>query len=160
MKKTLTSLILSGVLFTGCALQRDERPPLIQAFDIASSIEYESEKDGEDYWKTPLETARDRRGDCEDKALYLQFLLKARGIETRLSCGIVTIESKTGHAWLTYDSGKYRYILDPTMGMIARRDKLSPLMYIEFDREVYRKRLEGLNKRIDDEKKKKNKTTN
>lgn len=39
---------------------------------VCSSIRYKREK--KDYWKTPSETLRDKRGDCEDGAILLASL--------------------------------------------------------------------------------------
>jgi hypothetical protein len=62
-------------------------------------------KDGE-YWAFGYETAKNRKGDCEDGAILLYDTLRHSGIpawKLRLSAGYVKYGGgKTGHAYLTY----------------------------------------------------------
>ncbi|MEK6895216.1 MAG: transglutaminase domain-containing protein [Nanoarchaeota archaeon] len=147
MKKLAAILAISASIFVGCASNTPQfnediilSNPIIQkkikvinAKDLgediyeclvkAQSIKYVS--DGEtDYWQTPLETEKRGAGDCEDKAFYLQELLKKRGINIKVETGVYigpsnsrvedTKESKSLHAWNEYtDDKKVVYILDP-----------------------------------------------
>jgi len=77
-----------------------------------------------DSWQTPAETARRGAGDCEDKALYLQHLLRQSGIDAQVIFGIQnTVTSKTGHAWVECEVDGKVYMLDPSGKLrIARRE--------------------------------------
>lgn len=98
---------------------------LIRCFEQVASIRYQRDQET-DYWQSPRETAQLGRGDCEDKALYLQALLREQGIETELVFGVEDrSSSQRMHAWLETDINGQRYILDPSNGFVGRRDNMA-----------------------------------
>lgn len=98
---------------------------ILDCFEKAAAIEYES--DPNDFWQTPHQTGFLQRGDCEDKALYLQALLEERDIEANVVFGLEDAErSNDWHAWVEFDWREQPYILDPTNGFIGRRASLAP----------------------------------
>ena len=73
-----------------------------------SEFTYRAEKDGEDYWKTPEETIKDRGGDCEDFAILAVDTL--RGLGYKMYLIVITHRSggkQYGHAiaLLKHDAG-------------------------------------------------------
>jgi hypothetical protein len=100
--------------------------PLLDAFEKATAIRYQSDQNG-DYWQSPAETKALGRGDCEDKALYLQHLLRQAGVETQVTFGLEHRKnSRQMHAWVECKLQGSLYILDPTNGFIARRRNMPP----------------------------------
>lgn len=111
----LAGLALSGV---SCAWAR-----MGSAYVEVRDMPYVRDANG-DTWQTPAETARRGAGDCEDKALYLQHLLRRSGIDAQVVFGIQnTVTSKTGHAWVECEVDGEVYMLDPSGKLrIARRE--------------------------------------
>lgn len=95
------------------------------------SLDLEYLDDPEDYWQSPEETARLGTGDCEDKALYLRALLIREGIDAAVVFGVQDITtSRQMHAWVEIMIDGKRFLLDPTDGFIARRDRLAPWSHV------------------------------
>jgi len=66
-----------------------------------------------DYWKSPIETLRDKNGDCEDLAIYFQDWLNKKGFKTKLVYGCLgSVEDNSRHIWLQYFIGKDIYVVD------------------------------------------------
>ncbi|HUS91383.1 MAG TPA: transglutaminase-like domain-containing protein [Phycisphaerae bacterium] len=94
-----------------------------------AEIEYAADEGG-DFWQTPEETARRGRGDCEDMALYLHYLLRGDGIESTVVFGVRDARrDRTGHAWVECEMYGQRYVLDPTCRRMAARKLLPPALY-------------------------------
>jgi hypothetical protein len=114
-----------------CPDRRPARRPhgsagtLLDTFEQAARIAYQADEN--DYWQSPAETARRKRGDCEDKALYLQHLLRLRGVETEVVFGVEDADrSARMHAWVEGRLDGELYVLDPTNGFIGRRRNMTP----------------------------------
>ena len=103
---------------TGCASMKLE-PPVAKSFEESREIRYAS-REGADIWQTPKETAAKGTGNCVDKAVYLNELLKQAGYESRLAFGVVRRpEGDAGHAWVVLGKD---IILDPTDGWVTKTD--------------------------------------
>lgn len=88
--------------------------------------EYDSVQFGvSEYWQLPRETLARGKGDCEDQAILLASLLRARGFGSDSVYVIAGYGEDTGHAWVTfkvfeinilgYEWEYWRY-LEPTRG--------------------------------------------
>lgn len=98
---------------------------VLTPFDRVASMEYVSDG-AEDYWQSPAETLERQAGDCEDKALLLQHLLRADGLDADVVFGVEDARrSMELHAWVEYAHNGECYVLDPTNGFIGRRRNLS-----------------------------------
>jgi len=65
-----------------------------------------------DYWKFPVETLRDLKGDCEDTSMLLTSLLRALNLPAYCVIGEVVIDGVPyGHAWVIYDHCKYGWVI-------------------------------------------------
>ena len=87
----LSVLIVLIMLFAaGGGVERHEpiadRKSIMEIFDQAAGICYVSEDD--DNWQEPEKTEAEGAGDCEDKALYLQYLLHINGYKSQVVFGV------------------------------------------------------------------------
>lgn len=97
---------------------------ILSCFERAARIEYRI--DEADYWQTPSETVTRGTGDCEDKSLYLLYLLRVRGFDADIVFGVEDAhESAKMHAWVECSFRGEDYVLDPTNGFIARRANMT-----------------------------------
>jgi len=95
----------------------------------AAEIRYVDDVGG-DYWQSPAETVRRGAGDCEDQAIYLQHLLRRRGIRSEVVFGIEDLrEVKHGHVWVECPAHGEVYVLDPTKPLMRIRRKLERYQY-------------------------------
>ena len=141
MKRTIIGILLTASLISGCStFQISPRKDIVMyCFDKACKIKYEKEPEGVDYWKSPLKTKKDKKGDCEDKAFYLEYLLKREGIECKTILGLMNYfaleNRKNGridfHGWIEHKVNDTVYILDPTTRKIHIKYDV-PLNYIDF----------------------------
>jgi hypothetical protein len=106
-------------------------------FNVVANIPYKFEVCGDDYWQTPYETMVKGTGDCEDKSIYLQFLLRAKGIDSQVCFGKMEIEDKGYHAWVECINVYNIYVLDPTNMVFINRDYLKTGMYVKYDYLLY-----------------------
>jgi len=125
-------MILAGISLVGCATDR-----FMNSFHKACSIEYKAEEVPNDYWQTPKETKKLKTGDCEDKAFYLQDLLKKEGIKTREVFGMRTLSDRQMHSWLEYELKGKTYIVDPTFGFIGKKDTKPMTVYVEIKHKFF-----------------------
>lgn len=103
---------------------------ILYCFDQACNIKNKPELYGKDYWQTPEETKMLDTGDCEDKSIYLKFLLDNNQIQSKLCIGFYNlIISSTLHAWIEVTMIHDTYILDPSFGVIASRSQLAETSY-------------------------------
>lgn len=94
-------------------------------------ITYTNEVKGADYWQSPLETEEQRRGDCEDFAIYKMQLLIANGIpEKDLSIVVGNNFSGIAHAVLRVKLNNGVYYLDNQTGAIYGNPIVSPVYTI------------------------------
>ncbi|MDR0523159.1 MAG: hypothetical protein LBG62_01875 [Candidatus Methanoplasma sp.] len=108
----ITDAILDGTR----DMSKLRRANFILAF--VQSLEYEYDSDGTDYdeyWKYPVETLYEKRGDCEDTAILYAALMKAAGYDVALinlpgheATGIAMPETTIGTYYLK-DGKRYYY---------------------------------------------------
>ena len=66
-------------------------------------------------WKTPAEAQSGAPADCKAKAVALYEKMQANGAtNVRLVIGRRTSTSRQTHAWLSWETSKGSYVLDPT----------------------------------------------
>jgi hypothetical protein len=106
---------------------------IMESFHEAAAItEYRRDErdhhpENTDYWQSPEETARLKKGDCEDKSFYLQDLLRKEGFHSDVVLGILETRNKEGrlrrgyHAWVETVWNGETYILDPARKLITLR---------------------------------------
>ena len=104
-------------------------PKVEAAYHEARDLTYVHDED-EDYWQTPVETIARGKGDCEDKAIFLHFLLRERGIDSKVVFGIQNVfRPKVGHAWVECEVDGILQVLDPTGKLLIARADLSTWEY-------------------------------
>ncbi len=82
-----------------------------------------------DFWMTPVEFEKSRRGDCEDFALWSWVKLLALGYDARFVCGRAG-RYGAAHAWVTYRLQQRVFILEPQLAVLAGFfPRLSTLRY-------------------------------
>ena len=124
MKIARCTWVLGLLAMVGCNSVKLETP-VARAFQESRQIQYAS-RSGADIWQTPAETATLKKGNCVDKAIYLNDLLQKAGYHSRLAFGIVRRpEGDGGHAWVVLGED---VLLDPTDGWVTKTDNW---MYIE-----------------------------
>ncbi len=100
----------------GCASPKLDTP-VAQAFQAARQIRYQ-DRAGADIWQTPKETVARQAGNCVDKAVLLNEMLRKDGYDSKLAFGIVRRpDGDAGHAWVVLGQDT---ILDPTDGWITK----------------------------------------
>ncbi len=95
---------------------------IYECFNKACEIKYEKEIEG-DYWQTPEETEKIKKGDCEDMALYLSYLLDKEQISHKLTVGYFggdnrSVNKNDLHCWVYVKMDNEWNILDPTVKTI------------------------------------------
>ncbi|MBR9706114.1 hypothetical protein GOV14_03710 [Candidatus Pacearchaeota archaeon] len=112
----------------------------------------DSEKDsGDDYWKSPFFTLKDKKGDCEDVALMNVYFLEKLGYEPRLLLIGTNHEvgKKKAHAVALFEEekgGKVHYgYLEKIYGVFAEHDSVKSLL----DNMNTLQKLEGDDKYVD-----------
>ncbi len=136
-------LILFAILPVGCVPTDDvttsepaDVKPLYLPVDVmgclvaASQIKYVPDKPGHDVWQSPRETVERQEGDCEDLAIYLQYLLKQQDVESEVVLGLKNSTLKHGHAWCELEIDGEIIIVEPGVGGIYRRKTLPRCLYI------------------------------
>ncbi|MBS3820367.1 MAG: hypothetical protein GVY16_00550 [Planctomycetes bacterium] len=97
---------------------------ILSCFERAARVTYKV--DEQEYWQTPTETVTRGTGDCEDKSLYLLYMLRVRGFDVDIVFGVEDArESVAMHAWVECRFRGELYVLDPTNGFIARRRNMA-----------------------------------
>jgi hypothetical protein len=98
-----------------------------------ASCEYVSDKElfgKEDYWQPPDQFEKNRKGDCEDFALWTWRQLVSLGYEARFvggKCG----RYGAGHAWVEYFHDGKCYIVEPLRSRImGTMPRLSSIRYV------------------------------
>ncbi len=130
MKRLWTTLWVGLLGLGGCSQaispQGNSAPlSVLTPFDRVASMRYVSDG-SEDHWQSPAETLERQAGDCEDKALLLQYLLRKDGLDADVVFGVEDARrSMQMHAWVEYAHEGECYVLDPTNGFIGRRRNLS-----------------------------------
>jgi transglutaminase/protease-like cytokinesis protein 3 len=123
---------------------------------VKNEIPYKAEQG--DYWQTPTETLKLKNGDCEDKAILLQYLFMLRGIQSKIIIGTTQKpkgEIESYHAWNEVIIGNKVYIVDSTAGYFDEKkidrhmffQTVLPPHAVEFNRlkEKLRSKLSGEN---------------
>ena len=78
-----------------------------------------------------------KKGDCEDQAIYLQYILYKRGVFLEVVFGKFRKQDPTYHAWVECRLGNARFILDPTNHVFSNRIFLTSEMYLRIDFSFY-----------------------
>ena len=96
---------------------------IYECFKKACEIEYEKEENGKDHWQTLDEIEINKKGDCEDMALYLSYLLDNNHIENFLRIGYMYSndmldKSKDLHTWVYVELDDEWNVLDPSVRTI------------------------------------------
>lgn len=95
MKNFLKNITLSMVLVSiPLCPSWVQNPQDLQTWYL-QEFTYQSEEEGQDYWKTPEETLRDKGGDCEDMAFLSQKILKQLGYTSHI---LIMTNKENGHA--------------------------------------------------------------
>ena len=100
-----------------------------QDFARASAVKYTP--DNGDYWQAPWETVLRGKGDCEDAAFYLWWMLRRDGQKAEVVFGFATPTSSFLHAWVEIPGVMGSRILDPTVGVSCPRSLLPVESYRE-----------------------------
>jgi len=142
---TYIFFLLFLFLATGCShgytLVSDPIPVLSPAirlrilqdcFNIMSQISYVQE-DGVDFWQNPKITATKKSGDCEDQAIYFQYLLYQRGVMSEVVFGKMNQSDLTYHAWVECKIYNITFLIDPTNYVFSDKRFLQPNMYVRTD---------------------------
>jgi len=143
MRQKLIKILGAGLIIFSCShapritghLDLLKNPKIRTSFVRACEIKYayDTIEYGGEYWQTPEETEKKRKGDCEDKSIYLYHLLKKEGIKSQVIFGYIRksdIEDGMGHAWIEYKEKNTTYILDPTRFFIKKRRNLGTSRFI------------------------------
>lgn len=99
----------------------------------AGNIQYVADAKGTDAWQTPQQTADSGKGDCEDICIYLQDILRRRGIEVDVVFGLKTRYHKHGHCWCEFQQDGETYVIEPRTNAFYRRSRLPDFLYIRVD---------------------------
>jgi len=71
---------------------------------VAQEVEYKEDLPGIDYWQTPEETYLLKTGDCEDKAIFLMYILQTK-LNINACLFLITIpNAPIGHAMVHADN--------------------------------------------------------
>lgn len=83
-------------------------------------------------WKTPSEVDTAPVADCKGKSVALYQKMNSHGAQNvRLVIGKRTRTSRKTHAWLEWQTGTARYLLDPTINWAAyRADEINNGTYL------------------------------
>lgn len=128
-KYPLSALIVLIMLFAASGgIERHEPiasvKSIMELFDQAAAISYVCEDN--DNWQRPETTVSLGSGDCEDKALYLQYLLHINGYKSQVVFGVEDSQNSAKmHAWVETCYNGVNYVLDPTNGFIGRRENMA-----------------------------------
>lgn len=82
----------------------------------------------DDYWMRPDQFERNRRGDCEDFALWTWCQLVRLGFDVRFVIGTAGF-SRNGHAWVTFRKDGEDFLLEPLASKRRRITRLGALMH-------------------------------
>ncbi len=135
MKRLLSYLLLSLSLFSGCSSGLYNNPafqPVLSSFkEVTQKYKYREDSPGNDYWQSPDETRKRRKGDCEDLAVLLHDELREKGIESQLVVGnafYLELERDkiSHHVWCEVEINGRTYIADPSLKHFLPKDILDP----------------------------------
>jgi hypothetical protein len=117
---------VSHPLTVKCASIQD-----IRAF--LAGCEYASDKElfgKEDFWQPPDEFEDNRKGDCEDFALWTWRQLLSLGYDARFVGGSYGLYGR-GHAWVEYFQEGKCYIVEPLRSrIVSTMPRLSTIRYV------------------------------
>jgi len=77
MKKFIQHIVLAGILISTPNFPSSISTPR----DLSNWYvkEFKYEYDAKDYWKSPREMLKDKKGDCEDFAILSKYILTKKG---------------------------------------------------------------------------------
>ena len=155
MRKIYTYIFLLFILIfsTGCYRNIEILTPIPnlpvavkfrimkECFHISSQIQYLKEmQEGEklkDKWQSPSETIKLKTGDCEDQAIYLQWILYQRGVMSEVVFGKMQKTDEMYHAWVQCQIGSLTFVIDPANHVFSDKRFLRPEMYLRYDFNFY-----------------------
>lgn len=83
----------------------------------------------DDYWQSPEDFEKSRKGDCEDFALWTWRQLVYMNYEARFVVGKASRYGE-GHSWVTFEEGGKHFLLEPLRWSLGlRQPRLSILWY-------------------------------
>jgi hypothetical protein len=98
-----------------------------------ASCEYVSDKElfgKEDFWQPPDEFEKNKKGDCEDFALWTWRQLLNLGYDARFVGGSYGLYGR-GHAWVEYFQEGKCYIVEPLRSrIVSTMPRLSTIRYV------------------------------
>jgi len=95
MTNIFKNIVLSGVLISIPLQPYWVVCPKTLSEWYKKEFSYQAEESGQDYWKKPEETIKDKTFDCEDITILSQYILKDLRYESYI---IVMYNKKSGHA--------------------------------------------------------------
>ena len=129
-----------------------------------SKIDYCYEDLEEDYWQTPEETEKLKKGDCDDQVFYSKKLLNDYDIKSKVVIGhydtenikkrrwivgkgneVKIEESIMFHMWIDYG----KYILDPVTLAIYIKENMPDNYYVEVKHPYFEEKLKAYSKRTE-----------
>lgn len=110
MNKFFLNIFIAGILISAPLYPNWINNPEFLSIWLKSNFTYQAEE-GEDYWKKPYETIRDKTADCEDFAFLVNKILSDLGYKTKVIAVYFKINKKpTGHAiCLIKENNKYTF---------------------------------------------------
>jgi len=96
--KFFLPILLAGILISSSSLYPSTiKTPTDLGSWLSENFTYQLENNGEDYWKTPKETIKDKGGDCEDASILTKHILKDLNYDSIML--VITFDNKeTSHA--------------------------------------------------------------
>lgn len=110
-------------LFAASFLDAQSQESVLLFNRMCEMIEHDPYHDdkvyGREFWQTPQETIRFRKGDCDDLALLLQRIFIASDIDALL----VLMDTTEDYGHVVVQSGSY--IFDPSIGKYGKQELLT-----------------------------------
>ena len=106
MNKFILNLAVAGVLISAPLYPNWIKTPMDLSVWLVNNFTYQAEE-GQDYWKKPEETVRDKGGDCEDLSFLVDNILTDLNYKTQV---IAVYWEKEAHAiCIIEENNKYSF---------------------------------------------------
>ncbi|MBU0957264.1 MAG: transglutaminase domain-containing protein [Nanoarchaeota archaeon] len=144
----LAASLLITISLVGCSTHSKKIDIVQDCLEQTAKIPHDHRADN--YFQTPKQTAKLRKGNCSDKAAYLQYLLKQKGIPSKIDVGILSLSSFNGtyHMWVDCEGE----VLDPSKppkGFRMKMSKATEFFYMSMMNKTYQQQIEELHQRIE-----------
>jgi len=107
MNKFILNLAVAGILISTPLYPNWIKTPSDLSTWLVNNFTYQAEEEGEDYWKKPQETVRDKSGDCEDLSFLVDKILTDLNYKTQV---IAVFWETEGHAiCIIEENNKYSF---------------------------------------------------